>query len=236
MDPQETFEQQNYPIFFDYHNVCDNLPSSNYAEYLTNENTTYFAMEGKQSSYCEMCDQHFRTPVIYNRHMRSRKHALKCVRTNMDRKRSKTNENLSLLPNEVIDSLICDLKESLDEKDTFFDDIVSGECNTNADNRQLLPSFGKVFSNDGESALKPVDTQPRHNLNNNVPKIYPCSLCFRSLHSQELFDKHLQEKHFRDCEPIFYAWFYWLLFIFRLNKIRFAREMRIKLFEVFFIL
>lgn len=205
MDPKETFEQQNYPIFFDYHNFCNNVPSSNYAEYFSSDNTIFSTTNGKQPSFCEVCDQHFRTPVIYNRHMRSRKHALKCIRQNMDRRRSRTNESLSLLPNEVIDSLICDLKESLDEKDSFFGDINSDKGNANAERSQLLPSFRKIFTNDSESATKTVDTQPRRNLNNNVPKIYPCSLCFRSLHSQELFDQHLQEKHFRDCEPIFYA-------------------------------
>lgn len=219
MDPQETFEQQNYPIFFDYHNFCDNVPSLNYVEYLTSDNTIHFATNGKQPSFCEVCNQHFRTPVIYNRHMRSRKHALKCFRTNMDRRRSRTNDSLCLLPNEVIDSLICDLKESLNDKASFFDDIDSGKYNANAEQSQLLPSFRKIFTDDDVSAMKPVNTQQRHNLNNNVPKIYPCSLCFRSLHSQELFDQHLQEKHFRDCEPIYYAWLFLIFFIVRLNKL-----------------
>lgn len=204
MNPEQTFEQQhsNYPIFFNYHNYCVNVPALNYVEYLTSDDGTFFTVTGKQPSFCVVCDQHFRTPVIYNRHMRSRKHALKCIRTKMDKRRNKTNESLSLLPKDVIDSLICDLEGSLDEKDSFFRDIDLSKCN---DNSQFLPSFTKLFGNDGDNGMQLVNAKPRPhlNLNNtNVPKIYPCSLCFRTLHSQELFDQHLQEKHFRGNEPI----------------------------------
>lgn len=200
MNSQQTLEQHNYPIFFDYQNYCENVPSLNYAEYLTSDCATFFAATGKQTSFCEICDQQFRTPVIYNRHMRSRKHALKCIRTKMNRKRSKTNENLTLLPNEVIDSLIRDLRECSYEKDTFFGEIDLGMCDDNIEQSQLLPSFKKIFTTNGTESQ---NTAQHINLNNNIPKIYPCSLCFRTLHSQELFDQHLQEKHL----PIYYDWF-----------------------------
>lgn len=201
MNREQTFEQHNYPIFFDYHNYCNNVPALNYTEYLTCDDATFFAVTGKLPSFCEVCNQHFRTPVIYNRHMRSRKHALKCIRTKMDKRCSKTQESLSLLPNEVIDSLICDLKGSLDEKDSFFADIDLATCTTNnTGQNQFLPSFKKIFTNDDDSGMVSVNTncKPHLKLNSNVPKIYPCSLCFRTLHSQELFDQHLQEKHFHN--------------------------------------
>lgn len=188
-------QHKNHPIFFDQHNYV------NCSDYLRSDNTTHFANSGKQTSFCAVCDQHFRTPVIYNRHMRSRKHALKYLRATMDKPRSKTNEHLSLLPNEVIDSLICDLKESLDEKDSFFGDI--DDSSAEQTQSLLLPSFGNVFVDHGDNGTGSASTQQPHNLNANVPKIYPCSWCFRSLHSQELFDQHLREKHFRGCEPIY---------------------------------
>lgn len=195
----------NYPVFFDYHNYCANVPPLNHAEYPPSDNATFFALSGKSTSFCEVCDQHFRTPVIYNRHMRSRKHALKCIRTKMDQRRSRLNDSLSLLPNEVIDALVRDLNDSLHEKNSFFEDINLDKCNDNCEPSQLLPSFSNVFNPDGvDIGAEAVNPQQHVNLNHVVPKIYPCSLCFRSLHSQELFDQHLQEKHFRDSEPIYF--------------------------------
>lgn len=217
MNSHASFGQQNYPIFFEYHNYCANVPALNYVEYVTSSDVEFFAaITEKQSSFCEVCNQQFRTPVIYNRHMRSRKHALKCIRTKMDKSRCRTNERLTLLPNEVIDSLISDLEGNLDEKDTFFGDIDLGKRSDTTEDGHHLPSF-KVFTaagdSDGESASVSSTPYPQFSrYGPNVPKIYPCSLCFRTLHSQELFDQHLQERHFRDCEPIRHDWFSFVLF------------------------
>lgn len=196
---------QNYPVFFDYHNYCNNVPPLNHAEYLSSGNVTFSTLNGNPPSFCEVCDQHFRTPVIYNRHMRSRKHALKCIRTKMDQRRNRPDESLSLLPNEVIDTLIRDLNENVDEKNSFFEDINLDKCSENSEPSQLLPSFKNVFIHDGTgTGVEAINPQQHLSLNSVVPKIYPCSLCFRTLHSQELFDQHLQEKHFRDSEPIYF--------------------------------
>lgn len=175
----------------------DNAAAS---EYCT-EYGTFGTDTGKYQSFCEICDQHFRTQVILNRHKKTRKHARKFIRTKMDKKRCETGDSLSLLPDEIIDSLIHDLADSLDQKDSFFNNIKLDD--SNSEPSQSLPSCEQTFNNDSETDNSPAatnsDAQQNVNISNTIPKIHPCSLCFRTLHSQELFDQHLQEKHFHNC-------------------------------------
>lgn len=186
--------QLNYPVHYDFQNYCNNVPPTNYIVQYSANNVA----ATNHLPFCKICNQNFRTPVLYNRHIRSRKHALQCIRPRIQRRRNRANQSLSLLPNDVIESLICDL--STDETDSFFDDIDLTPTD------ELLPSHEQVLLNDRRKESFSTSSQRRDGLTNNtnVPKIYPCSLCFRSLHSQELFDRHLQEKHFCVNETIFY--------------------------------
>lgn len=162
----------------------------------------------ENSLYCEICAQSFRTPVSFNRHEKSRKHEMKlnkfkCGKRSKQMKVQNSNSasnTLSLLPDKVIESIIDDLALNHINKDSYFADIdtelVHGANDVIAWEPVELPSFSRIFSNIGtHMEQSPSRLRP---YNCSRLKVYPCSLCFKTLHSQELFDQHLKKNHFKN--------------------------------------
>lgn len=175
-----SFKNNNFPI---YRNWEINRSHSTHHYYYRHQQPF------ELSPYnCSICQQHFQSEKILNRHIRSKKHLKRLSEISGNSFEPKQKWNL--LPNKVIEAIIDDLK--FDNKDEFFDGIqLLEDDNLNMASSNTVPdadlSQYSNFTNRVEK--KKIITAHR------IPSIYPCAMCFHSLDSQEDFERHMQSTH-----------------------------------------
>lgn len=177
--------------FKNYNN--NNLPIYRNWEISRSYSTNHYYYRHQQSFElspynCSICHQHFQSEKILNRHIRSRKHLNRL--SDISGTLLKQNQNLELLPDNVIDAIIDDLK--FDNKDEFFNDIQlleNDDLNIGSFNTapRADPNQPNYFNNQMEKKKNITAHQ--------IPSIYPCAMCFQSLDSQEDFERHMRSTH-----------------------------------------
>lgn len=164
------------------------------------------------SFFCHICKQRFQSEKNFRRHNNSRKH-IKQIQTingvscrKIERHYEIKSNNLSLLPNDMINELICGMAQQLQKKDDFFDGIeILDDCEIDLN---TLP----IQQQNHEKIVSTVSTIKPRNVTDNrlesiyrpnqidltrIPATYPCLTCFQLLDSQQNFNEHMLQVHFR---------------------------------------
>lgn len=161
---------------------------------------------GNHNFFCSTCKQRFQTEKNFRRHNNSRKHikqmqgadGILCRDIGWKNSIKNNITKISLLPDKVIEALICDMANEIQNKDDFFNDIQLLN-----DNEMDLTAESILWQNCDKNVQKQIENisdifRPKQIDLSRVPATYPCLTCFQLLDSQDDFNAHMLKVHFHN--------------------------------------